>query len=111
MSNRGVGELGRLMAGERLLIDRRRRGETQAQAARRYFVSRARYGMWERGDEHPQPPRVGRLASHERCFLYRRRVGETQLEVAEALGTCRWTINQMEHGIVKCDDLLWYWEQ
>ena len=105
-------ELGRLTTGEKLLLDRRRRGERQAEAAGRMKVTRVVYGRWER-DRDPGAPKVllGRLQPHERCLIYRRRAGLTQARVADDLGCCRWLINQMESGEAPCDTLAWYWEQ
>ena len=110
------GELGALTRGERLLIDRRRRGENQGEAAERLGLTRTSYGAMER-DLQPdllkpgQLPKIGKLEVHERCLLYRRRVGKTQEEVALELKCCRWTVNQMERGLAPLHDLVSYWEQ
>lgn len=112
MSAEGTGELVRLTTGERLLVDRRRREETQGEAAARHGVGRAVYGRWERSNDRDVPaPKVGRLSPNERCLLYRRRADKTQAEVAKDLGCCRWAVNQMERNGGACDTLLWYWEQ
>lgn len=99
---------------EKLLIERRRLGQTQVEAARRYRVTRALYGAWERlGTEaeiRAPTVRIGSLQPHERCLLYRRRAGFTQARVAEELQCCRWQVNQMERGLASVDNLLWYWE-
>ena len=108
-----LGELGQLSAAERLLIDRRRREETQAGAAERHGVSQTRYSRWERGLEPERAlprPRVGRLAAHERCLLYRRRAGVSQGQIAEHLGRCKMWVRQMERGEVDCTELTSYWE-
>ena len=104
-------EITTLTNSERLLIQRRRRKETQAQAAHRWRTSLSRYSFWERGYEDPPSVKVGQLKPHERCLLYRRRAGYSQQQVAEDLGFCRHWINRMENGLESCDDLLWYWEQ
>lgn len=112
MSAKGIGQLGRLTGGERLLLDRRRRGELQSVAAARRGVTRIVYGNMER-DRLPvkKPPVITGLKPHERCLLYRRRVGHTQREVAMNMGLCTWWVNLMERGRQNCDKLLWYWEQ
>ena len=111
--------LGKLSPSERLLIDRRRRKETQAKAARRHGVSQSRYSRWERGLDHPgslegrniwSPKTDFRLRDHERCLLFRRRAGVIQAMVAEALGRCKMWVRQMERGEVSSDELLRYWE-
>ncbi|HNQ98377.1 MAG TPA: hypothetical protein PKN52_00175 [Trueperaceae bacterium] len=105
-------ELGELTRGERLLIDRRRRGEGQIAAARRLGLTHSMYGKMERDAvDWGMPVEIGELAAHERCLLYRRRAGFTQARVAEELEVCRFWVNQMEQGLVGCDTLLWYWEQ
>lgn len=111
MSNPRLGELERLTDSERLLIDRRRRGENQGQAARRLRITRFNYGRLERGIGAIPKVKIGRLKSHETCLLYRRRAGWTQAQVAKELERCRWWINQMERGEAPCDELLWFWEQ
>lgn len=117
MPDKGLGELERLSDGERLLIDRRRHGETQAQAAGRHGLRPFLYGQCER-DSAPAGTKISvptdksllPLATHERCMLYRRRAGYTQARVARELKVCRWWLNQMERGVVPCDDLICYWE-
>lgn len=115
MSSKGLGELGRLTAGEKLLIDRRRNGRTQADAARHYDVGRFRYGLWERDKQVGGVPNVivrsARLDPWERCLIYRHRSGKTQEEIAKGLKMSRYWINKMERGEEPCDSLLWYWEQ
>lgn len=107
------GELENLTGPERLLLDRRRREETQAQAAVRHEVSQTRYSRWERGlePEGSLPrPRVGRLRPYERCLLYRRRAGTSQAQVARDLERCKMWVRQMERGEVDCTELTSYWE-
>ncbi len=112
MPPKRLGPLGRLSHGERLITDRRRRKETQAVAAERLSISPFVYGQWERDDEGgPLTRSVGRLRMYERCLLYRRRAGTLQDEVARQLGRCRWWVNQMERGLVPCEELLSYWEK
>jgi DNA-binding XRE family transcriptional regulator len=108
-----LGQLEALTYGERLLLDRRRRGESQAAAAQRlgasyHIYSGAELDRWE--IEGVQAPALGKLDAHERCVLYRRRAECTQAEVAKELGVCRWWLNQMERGLQPCQALLDYWE-
>ena len=113
MPDKELGELGLLTRGERLLIQRRRLGERQSEAALRHGVSSSMYGKWER-DVTEGPAMVmmiWRLEAHERCLLYRRRCGKGQAEVAKDLGRCRLWINRMERGDAPCSELLGYWEQ
>lgn len=94
-------------------MNRRRKEETQAQAAMRHGVSQTRYSRWERGLEAERDiPRVavGRLRPHERCLLYRRRAGRSQAAVATDLGRCKMWVRQMERGEVDCTELTSYWE-
>jgi DNA-binding XRE family transcriptional regulator len=108
-----LGELERLTGPERLLVERRRRGETQAEAAERHGVSQTRYSRWERGleaDGALPTVRVGGLRPHERCLLYRRRAGRSQWQVARDLQRCKMWVRQMERGEVDCSELIGYWE-
>ena len=111
MPNNGLGELERLTIGEKLLINRRRKGKSQTSSAKFHQVSQSTYGRWERDEEIGPKVMASGLRPHERCLLYRRRAGCTQQQVAEDLDVCRWWINKMERGLTTCDQLLWYWEQ
>jgi DNA-binding XRE family transcriptional regulator len=112
VSDKGLGQLGRLTCGEQLLIDRRRRGETQEEAADRYGVSRFCYGNWERDCDDGAPKvKVKALQGYERCLLYRHRCEMTQSKVATDIKRSRHWVNSMECGKVPCDELIWYWEQ
>jgi len=95
-----------LSAGERLLIDRRRKGESQRQAAKRLGVSLYRYRRWERSEE--QPPKLmplGMLKLHEKCFLTRRRADVPAHVVALELGVSDEWLTQMEYGRQPCQKL------
>jgi len=113
MPAKRLGRLGRLSSGERLIVDRRRRKETQGVAAKRLCVNAFVYGQWERDDRDDGPliRSVTPLKRHERCLLYRRRRGMSQIEVAHQLALSRWWLNQMERGIQPCDKLIHYWEK
>lgn len=110
MPGKRQGRLGRLTRGERLLILRRRLGETQGEAAKKCGVTRFRYGAWERDEIDGPDRKIRRPVPHERCLLYRRRIGLTQDAVAVELGRSRWWVNQMERGDVPCKELIRYWE-
>ena len=113
MSKKGLGHLGRLSNGERLLLNRRRGGESQREAAECFETTLFIYGQWERDVvTGPRPSRLdGRsVEPHERCLLYRRRLGDSQELIASVLGRCRWWVNLMERGLVPCDELIGYWE-
>ncbi len=112
MSAKRLGPLGRLSVGERLIIARRRRKETQEDAGKVVGRSAFTYGQWEReAVDRPLPRSVGRLRMYERCLLYRRRVGTSQGDVARQIGRARDWVIQMECGKVPCDELLSYWEK
>ena len=113
MPPKRLGPLGRLSCGERLIIDRRRRNETQEAAGKRHGGwSAFTYGGWEQDNgAGPLIRPVERLKMHERCLLYRRRAGTSQAEIARDLGRSRWQVNQMERGEIPCDELLSYWEK
>lgn len=108
---------GKLTEPERLLIGRRRSGQTQAQAAKDWGVSQSRYSRWERGLDPIQahikdvPTKLSELEPHERCLIYRRRVARTQAEVATDINRCKMWVRQMERGEVDCTELVNYWEQ
>ena len=98
-----------LSRGDKLWLDRRRRRENQATAAKRHRVSIVLYRSWERDDEHGPSVKVGKLAPHEECALVRREEEVTIAEVAEELGCCRYWVHKMEKGEVDPQDLLDYW--
>ena len=111
MSPKRLGPLGLLSCGERLVVDRRRRLETQVVAAVRHNTSSFIYGRWERDYQEGPLIRSFPLRMCERCLLYRRRLGWSQDSVAFQLGRSRWWVNQMERGLVPCEELLSYWEK
>lgn len=100
-----------LRAGERLIVDRRRRAESQQAAAERLGVTLYRYRLWEEGQLVPtcRRPALGALRPHESCYLLRRRAGLKLRDIADALGTSRWWVTQMESGRAPIDRLLAYW--
>ena len=101
-----------LSRGERLLVDRRRRAESQVAAAERCGVSLYNYRQWETGDVRaPDEIPLGRLEPFERCVLTRRRDGRTMSSIASALGVCRWWLCQMERGEVDAGRLVSFWQE
>jgi len=110
----------KLSQPERILLQRRRHGLTQAQAADRFKIPRHIYARIENGKpvvtrklenlvEWMKGPFVAQ--DHERCLIMRERCGKTQDEVAADLKCSRYWLNRMETGKEPCDTLLWYWEQ
>lgn len=103
-----------LTIGERLLIARRRQGESQEAAGRRYGMHRNFYGRVERdADRAPAavtPPELGILTEDERCLILRRRAGRTQEDCAQEIGVTRFWFNQMETGRVSSETLARFWE-
>ena len=104
-----------LTPGEKLLVCRRREGNTQMKESRAYKTPVRAYRLWEsdeRSSTAPQPRiKIGRLKEHEQCFLLRRRRKMTLLEAAKGVGVCRWWLRRMEKGEVSADRLVEYWRQ
>lgn len=98
-----------LTAGERLLIDRRREGQSQRQAAESWAVSRYQYRLWEvKGEDTPSVD-LGTVWNHEKCYIKRLRAGIEQRDLAERIKVSRWWLCQMEHGEVGSKVLVDYW--
>lgn len=107
---RGLGKEG-LRPHEALLLFRRRKNLTQAQAAELQGISKHKYSFWERGLDVSIPKiDLGKIYPHEFCLIYRRRVGMTQTQVAKELGCCKEWLKRMEQGKVDCKALLDFWE-
>lgn len=95
---------------ERLLVQRRRLGETQDEAAERWGVSSWTYRCWERpGNGAPLGIRIGRLQDHEICYLMRRQWGMSRKECAAAAGISQGWLTQMERGRIDCEPLIEFW--
>jgi len=99
-----------LQKNERLHIIRRKRHETQREAAGRYGISTRRYINWELGIVEidisvPQP----KLFPNEKCFIHRMRQGWTQQQTATRIGCCKNWVGMMERNEVPCDLLLRFW--
>ena len=101
-----------LTAPEHALVDRRRSGLTQAEAAEAYGLTVSAYRNYENGNESPwdvPAPSLGKLAPHEECFVKRRRTGMTAELLAEIIGVSRYWVHLMETGVPPVKRLLSYW--
>ncbi len=87
-----------LTPGERVLIERRRCGQSQRQAADAHGISLYRFRRWESDDEVGPVVRLGGLLEHEVCHILRRRAGIQLEDLAEELGVSRWGLCKMEYG-------------
>ena len=102
-----------LSPGQRLVIARRRLGETQAEAALRLGLPESAYCCAELDQScvwDIPVPTLGRLRPHEKCLFERLRYGrQSQQAVANAVGVSRYWLGQMERGLANCDRLVQYW--
>lgn len=111
-----MSEIEELTEAERYLLDRRRKGENQTQAAARLGISRQKYNKLECGNLSLLPERqvpaitIASLSGGERCLLYRRRLGLTQTALAAERSMSRYWINRQERDAVDSTDLICYWE-
>lgn len=97
-----------LTPGEKLLINRRRVGMSQSDAAAKHGVPWGVYGRWERDQETSRRvPRVavGRLKLHEQCMVARLRKGYSQRDLAKRLKLSTFWVRRMERGEIACDRL------
>lgn len=99
-----------LTSGEKLLIDRRRRQLTAAQAAKRRKVTLYRYNRFERDQERGPKVSLGALRPHEVAVLRRRRAGLSVGQLAKRLGVSAWWLSQMEAGKAPAGRLLAHWK-
>lgn len=101
-----------LTEGEKLLLDRRRRGRSQRQRAAELGVTLYQYRAWEGDRERPESiPRLGSLSVAEVCVVARRRAAIGVVELANELGVSREWLRQMEAGNVDPARLASYWQQ
>ena len=100
-----------LTAAERLLIDRRRAGATQVDAAAHWGVSAWTYRMWESGQREKDipEPTLGRLTEVEGCVILRRRTGLSRTALAKLVSISEWWLTQMERGRIPADRLIEFW--
>lgn len=96
-------------AGEKLLIERRRAGQSQRDRAAVLEVTLYRYRRWEADEERGPLVDVGALEPHETCHLRRRRAGISLEDMAEVLDVSRWWVCQMEYGRAGADRLVRHW--
>lgn len=99
-----------LTIGEKLLLLRRRKGLTAANAAKRSKATLYRYLRWERDIEKGPHVSVGKVAFHEKAFLLRRRGGYSVAAFAKRLGVSPWWLSQMEDGKAPDMRLRDHWE-
>ncbi len=102
--------LKKLTRGERLVLERRRQGQTQREAAKRLNVARYTYRGWE-WDEiggAPLTP-LGKLEPIEVAYILRRREEISLGDCAENMGVSKWWFRRMERGDVNPKRLLRYW--
>ena len=104
-------EITDLDSGERMLIYRRRHGQSQREAADEYGVSFYRYRQMEAGDVPCRPPPLGTLQDHERFFICRKRSGLSVREMAKRLGVSGFWVSQMELGRAPIKRLARYWSK
>lgn len=100
-----------LTKGELLFLERRKRNETQAQAAARYGTSLYIYGYWERDKPiRPYPKVKYRCREKEEIFIViRRRAGMTQKQLAKKLKCSENWLRMMEKSQVDNKKLREYW--
>jgi cytoskeletal protein RodZ len=104
----------RLTKGELLRIQRRRRNETQAEAAATLQIPLSAYKDLEADRECAweltQLPNI-RLRDYELCFLARRRQGWNLDELAAKSGLTKWYLSQIERGKAPSATLLRFWAE
>jgi len=99
-----------LTTGERLLIQRRRAGQNQTEAAKAHGLSEWQYRQCEDDNSNRlDPPALGRLQENEACVILRRRAGMRRTELATKLGVSGWWLTQMERGQANPDRLIAFW--
>ena len=108
---KGLGKLGYLTGGERLWLRRRRRGQSQPEAARAAGIKTGTYKKFERDAAAGPLVVIHEIEPGERAAVHRRRSGLTQQAVARRLGVSRIWVNRMERGLEKADKLLSFWEK
>ena len=94
-----------LTDGERLLIDRRRKGKSQGDVSADLGIKQCTYASYEKDEErrfrHAPPldiPTIEVVEPHEHVMILRTRQGLTLAEAAVIVGTSRATYVQIEGG-------------
>lgn len=107
---------GALQPNERLLIDRRRRNQTQTEAAKRYRTTPKRYRAWEAGEEAitvqiktSVPTDAQDLPLYEQCVVARTRRGWNMQTLIRRSGLSRYWVQQVERGRGNPDTLVKFW--
>jgi len=98
-----------LTRGERLMVDRRRRGLSQVEMSTFLKVGLRQYRKWERDEEDAPNKGVGKLALHERCYMARRRASVERQQLAKRMKCSRLWITLMETGRAPVEALAEYW--
>lgn len=102
-----------LTQGERLYLQRFRKGLRQSAAAAEYGVGRNTYIGWERDDLSiiARVPwvKVGTLTEAESYVILRYRSGWRVSEIAKEIGVSRFWIHQMERGKAPIARLREFW--
>jgi len=113
-----------LTIGEKLLLSRRRLGESQRVAAGKLGVSLYRY----RGVEVGRPPKeldvtprrekalsarldIDEVAPHEECFILRVRARLSVRRTAELMNVSQWWFIKMERGREDASLLVSFWRR
>lgn len=103
-----------LTKGMKLRVERRRRKQTQQQAAKRHKVHVSIYRAWEKDDDAekkaPSVP-LGKLQVHEQCWIRRQLKHFTIEDLSRKMKKCRWWIIQMERGDAPVQSLKDYWSK
>lgn len=105
-------KLSTLSRGERLRINRRRWGFTQAAEARRCRMSLGAYKLAEADGPQARkirPPALRRLKDYEACLILRRRAGLTLGDLSERIQLSKWWLCLIEQGKAPVATLLNYW--
>jgi len=100
-----------LTEAERMKLDRRRRGESQEEAAIRWGVSVYKYREAEAGRRREPKirPRFTVVRDYEACFILRTRAGKSVAQMANEMKVSAWWLTQMERGDQPASDLVRFW--
>ncbi len=106
-----------LANNEKMLIVRRRLGQSQSQRAEILGVPFGRYRLWEMGTtmmgngHHCPECELGEITEPERLFMTRKRRGYSQRDVAEELGVSEGWIRKLEKGLGNMTILQEFWNE
>jgi len=106
-------KLGKITKSERLIVERRRRGNTPKAEAARRKMSIHTYKRFEKRDTYNEINFHGKyfapLGIFEICHLLRKRAKKTGTVVACEMGVSKGWISLMERGIRPMGALINYW--